>query len=302
MYETLLSLTMLLGNAWDAGPCLTGSAGLVSPDADGDYQWEWRRSDPGRYYLFQGGVQIGGYDIWFDYYRPYDATRDRWGEKCDPPILPPNKHKPPAAAARIVENYGVDYSEFPAGEACSVNGTRCAKERAKRAIEGKGDNLQDDSQKPRLTIFGSETERGQVLAALASALKDKLDIQAYAPDHWIVAQRGFQVGRLPTIYLQRPDGTVLHRQEGWDGAESLAKAIERADPNYDPAKDPDLRKPKPQPEPAPNVAPTEPPCSAGCPNWALHVLNSVLTTVTLVTLYLLTHRSPPWTPPPSSRS
>jgi hypothetical protein len=304
MYETMLCLSLLLPGGWGAVPC-----GLVSPDdaeeRDDDYQWEWRHSDPGRYYLYRGGVQVGGYDIWFDYFRPYDPKTQKWGPKGDPPILPPNKHKPPVSAARLaVENYGVDYSGFPEGEACSLNGRKCPKEHAKRAIEGKGDNLQDDSRKLRLTVFGAESERSQVLAGLSPALKDKLDIQVYPPDHWIVAQRGFKIGLHPTIYLEAPDGTVIHRQEGWDSPQSLAKAIERADPNYDPSKDPDLRKPKPAPDPGPNAtpAPVDPSGPSNCPTWALHVLNSFLTTITLVTLYLLTHRSPPWTPPPSFKS
>jgi hypothetical protein len=311
MLHTMVCTLLLLPSAWE-----TASCGLVSPDGaekTDDYRWEWRPSDPGRYYLFKNGVQVGGYDVWFDYYRAYDAGTRTWGPKEDkPPVVPPNQHTPIRSADRSaqaktdadVQNYGVDYSEFPAGEECTINGRRTSKDRAKRLIEGKGDNLQDDSRKVRLTVFGSETERDAVVLGLTLAQKDALSIQAFPRDHWIVSQRGFMIGMLPTIYLEAPDGTVLHRQEGWDGPESLAKAIERADPNYDPSKDPDLRKPKPQPTPTPDVtpAPTDPACAAGCPGWALHVLNSFLTTITLVTIYLLTHRSPPWTPPASFNS
>src|SRR5207302_1542541 len=125
--------------------------------------------------------------------------------------------------------------------------------RAKRLIESRDGTLTDDSQKLRLTIFGSESDRADVLSKLPADLKDKLSIQAYAPEHWVVGQRGFKLGAGTTIYLESPLGIVLHRQEGWDGPDSLAKAIERADPNYDPSKDPDLRKPpKPTPGPAPD--------------------------------------------------
>jgi hypothetical protein len=219
-------------------------------------------------------------------------VKDRWGEKTEPPILPPNKHRPPVPAdrneanAKHVEDFGVDYSQIPRSEECSINGKKCTKERAKRLIESKNGTLTDDSQKLRLTIFGSESESTDILSKLSSDLKDKLSIQAYPPDHWIVTQRGFKVGSGTTIYLEAPDGAVLHRQEGWDGPQSLAKAIERTDPNYDPGKDPDLRKtPKPVPTPEPD------PCNASaCPGWLLHLLNSFLTAVTLITLYLLTHR------------
>jgi len=67
-------------------------------------------------------------------------------------------------------------------------------------------------------------------------------MQSYLPDHWAVARSGFKVDGQPTIYLQAPDGTVLHRQDDYhDGPEALAQALRRTDPHYDPRKDPDLR-------------------------------------------------------------
>jgi hypothetical protein len=303
MFHTLFFATLLVPGGWGADFC-----GLVSPDAErsaDDYQWQWRPSDPGRYYLFKNDVQIGGYDIWFDYYRAYDARAQTWGPKEDkPPIPPPNKH---TAASRErqrpenVENYGVDYSEFPSGEACTINGRKTTKDHAKRLIEGKGDHLADDSRKLRLTIFGSETERDAVVLGLTPAQKDALSIQAYPPDHWIVGQRRFKIGAQPTIYLESPAGTVLHRQEGWDGPESLAKVLERADPNYDPSKDPDLRKPKPQSTPTPDVTPA--PVTSTCPDWALHIVNTFVTAVSMIAIYLFTQGRPQtWTQQPSPLS
>ena len=54
---------------------------------------------------------------------------------------------------------------------------------------------------------------------------------------------GFVTTGKPTIYVQAPDGKVLHRQDDYQGgAPELAEAIRRIDPNYDPKKDFDLRK------------------------------------------------------------
>jgi hypothetical protein len=309
MLQTMLCTLLLLPSAWETASCR-----LVSPDAErsaDDYQWQWRPSDPGRYYLFKNGFQIGGYDIWFDYYRAYDHRTQTWGPKEDkPPIPPPSKpgtsrERDLASRERQrtenVENYGVDYSEFPAGEECTVNGRKTSKERAKRLIEGKGDHLADDSRKLRLTVFGSETDRDAIVLGLTSAQKDALSIQTYPPDHWIVAQRGFKVGAQPTIYLESPTGTVLHRQEGWDGPENLAKVLERADPNYDPSKDPDLRKPKPQPTPPPDVTPA--PVISTCPDWALHIVNTFVTAISMIAIYLFTQGRPQtWTQQPLPRS
>src|SRR5205823_13551401 len=88
--------------------------------------------------------------------------------------------------------------------------------------------------------------------------KDRLVVQAFAPDHWAVARAGFVTSGKPTVYLQTPSGQVLHRQDDYDdGPEGLARAIRRADPAYDAKKDPDQRPrlPPPPPDPAPDPGP-----------------------------------------------
>src|SRR4029079_2216874 len=99
-----------------------------------------------------------------------------------------------------------------------------------------------------LTVIGDPASTAAVTKDLASApalapWKDRLVVQSYTPSHWAVAKAGFYTAGTPTVYVQAPSGKVLHRQDDYaDGAEGLAQALRRADPNYDPAKDPDLRK------------------------------------------------------------
>jgi hypothetical protein len=61
-------------------------------------------------------------------------------------------------------------------------------------------------------------------------------VQDYAPGNWAVKDGFFTEGK-PTIYLQAPNGKVLHRQDDYsDGAAGLATALRKADPNYSPLK------------------------------------------------------------------
>jgi len=76
-----------------------------------------------------------------------------------------------------------------------------------------------------------------------AAWKDKIVASWYPPDHWAIARQGFQTGGQPTIYIQKPDGVVLHRQDDYQGgAEALAEVLRKLDPNYQPEKDRDRRK------------------------------------------------------------
>jgi hypothetical protein len=144
------------------------------------------------------------------------------------------------------------------GEQYRINGRLAAKKHAIETIEkGDGGQVPDDTKKLRLTIIGTEADQARVLAdvnshAAFASLKDKLLTQDYSPANWALSA-GFVTTGGPTIYLQAPDGKVLLRQDSYAGADALAEAIRKADPNYDPTRDPN-GKPKPvQPnEPKPN--------------------------------------------------
>lgn len=156
----------------------------------------------------------------------------------------------------VTQNFGVDESKLRRDppENYKLGGQGITRGEAMAAI-GKGE-VPDDSKLLRLTVIGSEPERKAVLADLEghpalAPYKGKLSVQAYAPDNWAVHRVGFVTAGHPTIYVQAPGGKVLHRQDVYTGAEKLAEAVRRADPNYSPNKDPDLtRPPAPSPRPA----------------------------------------------------
>jgi hypothetical protein len=116
------------------------------------------------------------------------------------------------------------------------------------------DRIPDDANRVRLTIIGSEDEQKKVTEdlnqnPLLTPHTVHLVVRNYAPGHWHVAQAGFDTNGHPSIYLQAPDGKVLHHSAHYDGPERLAQAVvgarRIADPKYDPSKDPDLSKPNP---------------------------------------------------------
>jgi hypothetical protein len=120
-------------------------------------------------------------------------------------------------------------------------------------MDAVGKTLPDDSKLLRLTVISAdEGKRKAVLSDLLthpalSPLKPQLVVQTYAPSHWAVKDAGFTLAGDCVIYLQRPDGKVLHRQDEYRGPEKLAEAIRKADPSYDPKKDQDLNKVIPLP-------------------------------------------------------
>jgi hypothetical protein len=165
------------------------------------------------------------------------AAYDAQGRRIDPPA--------PAAAKADVPNYGVETDKIGTGR-CWRRGREISREEAAEAVENK--QLPDDAAKLRLTVIGQEADRKRVLADLDSspelaAYKGRLVVQAYPPDHWAIKDAGFAAGGSPTVYLQRPDGKVLHRQDAYPSAEKLALALRKAEPTYDPKKDPDLSRP-----------------------------------------------------------
>lgn len=218
--------------------------------------WQTDARWPGWRQLYQDGKCIGSLHpargVWCDYeggkWSGEKKLRDGCGCQpecqCDPDCGCVSGATP--CQNGCFQNFGVDQTKLGGLEAYKINGKPVTKAQAEKAIQG--GQVPDDAHKLRLTVIGQESERKQVLADLAASpalvpFKDKLLVQAYAPDHWAVAQAGFVTTGKPTVYLQAPDGKVLHRQDDYqDGADGLAKALRKADPDYKPDKDQDKRK------------------------------------------------------------
>lgn len=217
-------------------PCLL----LMAATCRGQYEWRSFPDDPGQFSLFQNGVQVGGYSVVEDYYRPFDARTKRWGPRSPCPTAPPRG------------NFGVLTEKIQDGEHYRLNG----REVSRREIHGllasadpkDGSKIPDTSNKWRVTVIGTDAERRQVLDDFAkhpalAPWKDRVLAEGYAPSDWEIARAGFVTSGHPTIYVQSPTAQVLHRQDDYQGGpEALAEALRRIDPNYRPEKDRDRRK------------------------------------------------------------
>lgn len=152
-----------------------------------------------------------------------------------------------AAPVRPVDaNYGVEMDKLARGqERYVLNGRLATSADAREALAG--GSVPDDKGRLRLTVIGDPAARKRVVGDLATApelaeFRERFVVQDYAPDHWAVSRTGFFAGGAPTVYVQGPDGRVLHRQDDYRGPADLAGALRRADPAYDRERDPDLRK------------------------------------------------------------
>jgi hypothetical protein len=236
----MLHALILAGTLMPAG---CGPGGCSAPPREPALEWRRHPADPGRSYLFRDGIQIAGYDHDSQEYRTYDAATQSWG----PPTRPPWRREPEALASprEAIPNFGVDLDRLHAGEErYHLNGVPVSREKAAQTMAG--NTIPDDAARLRLTVIGDDGGRVAQDLDNAPALapwKDRLVVQTYPPNHWAVAKAGFFTQGKPTIYLQTPAGKVLHRQDDYaDGADGLANALRRADPDYDPSKDADLRR------------------------------------------------------------
>lgn len=235
--------SLVFAGALALGDCSGASCAARPPSMT----WHQFASDPGRSYLYRDGVPIAAYDHAADIYRSFDAATQTWSE----PVTPPwGARAEPAhdSAERTEANFGVDVDRLVGArrERYRLNGSPVSREQAREALVGS--SVPDDAGRLRLTLIGDAASTSRVATDLSTApplapWKDRLVVQAYPREHWAVAKAGFFARGKPTIYLQTPAGKVLHRQDDYaDGAEGLANALRRADPDYDPARDADLRR------------------------------------------------------------
>lgn len=216
-----------------------------NPSGMTGYEWRYPQWDQGRIYLYQvdrfgRSHQVGGYCTKGQHYRPYDAELNTWGDVAPCPVALPG------GVRKRVENFGVQLDKLDATAKYKLHtqhGVRevTVQEAGKLVQEG----LPEDAEKPRITVIGTDSERKPVLDDLQKTpdLTKDCVIRGYKPDHWAIQGCGYQTDGHPTIYMQAPTGTVLHRQDDYQGgAQPTIEALRKAKKNYDPKKDRDMRK------------------------------------------------------------
>lgn len=179
----------------------------------------------------------------------------KFGVVADKKEMEPRDNGPPTSYQG-----GVDYSQIRAdGDHYICNGKQCTRAEALNSLAA-ASSVPDDSASVRLTVIGGAAIRQQILSDIDTrpefgAFKGKFVLASYASDHWRIKDGGFKVPGNPNdvmIYAQKPDGSVLWRQEGYvGGSGKLAAALRDKVPGYDPVKDPN-------PDNVPLIKPIEP--------------------------------------------
>lgn len=229
----IAALAVALGPVIAAAQWGLGGCGPVGPvvfaQEPAAYRWYTLPDHPGRCYLFHGKQQVGEYDHVHHVYRPLlDYQKEVWGGVCEPPIPPPL--------------FGVQASKVGTGPAYAIDGKPVTRA---EAIQAAAEGIPDDKDKLRATVI-AKGDQGKKVAddvkkELGPAAKDFI-VRAYPPDHFALKAQGFKTDA-DGVYVQAPDGKVLHRQDDLDGgAPAVAESLLRAKKDYDLKRDPDLRK------------------------------------------------------------
>lgn len=215
--------------------------------------WRAFPDGSGWYGLLRGDVQLGCLAPDGTY---YPLAGGHWGEPCSPPI-----DAPPSGVARatvqptvqpvVGQNFGVDRDKLGAGPKYTHGGRTITRDEAYALV---GSGLVDDSRLLTLTLIGSEADRkralGELLAhpewAQARPLVKLTGRHGggYDVQDWQVSRFGFVTTGRPTVYVQQPDGKVLHTAD-WKGAAPAIDAILGRKPA--PPKVPDPKAPDAKP-------------------------------------------------------
>lgn len=215
-------------------PRFVGGRALSAPHVEGDYSWK-HALDPEQWLLWRNGLQVGSFVPEWDSYTTYLGP-GKWGRSYRRPPVPL-----PSDALECMGAMppGVRAEALLDRECYSICGQEVSREQAEAA-------LVDDSDCLSLSAIGSAEETARVAADLDrpefAAWKQRVVFQRYTPDNWAVSTKryGFDTSGHPTVYLQKPDGTVLTHVNSYEGPATLQR-LRKNDPNYKPADDPGMK-------------------------------------------------------------
>jgi hypothetical protein len=196
-------------------------------------KWFYSKDDPVCAFL-ESAIHPGRWDYMQSLWYPWDMMNKVYlSPVADAPVQLPPPTNEINEALRM--RGGVIWGEIGKRSPYERNGVACSREQVMETI---GASLKDESTKKHITVIArDEATRNAALARIGSP--SWAVVKAYAADDWAVSHEyGFVNGGNPTVYIQEPDGTVIHRQDELD---NLELAIRRADPSYDASRDPDLR-------------------------------------------------------------
>lgn len=210
---------------------------LLAMPAFGQDVPEWKPApyDPqNQSFVYQHGRLLGGFNHDSGWYWPW--LGNAWGLPTkDCPFNPP------------VKNFGVHMGKISSEPAYTVNGKPVSPHLAHAAV----DAIPNHKDHFRITFIGDDEKKrlkaykDWQLFVAGSPYANIVDSWEVPANHWSMKDGetgapGFIAPGDPTIYLQSPDGRVLHRQDDYNGPMDF-QAIRKAIDEYDYRRDPDRR-------------------------------------------------------------
>lgn len=212
------------------------------------YRWVKNDKVPGEVYLFLGARQVGGYSFETGFYLPFDG--DKWGKPAIAPIRPPLEGMNGDGHGFL---FGVNI-----GELSKVEHFEC-RDKPRTYAESLamlGEEVPNDSKQPRLTaIATSKATRDKIrgdweAAAVLAPARSTWGLQVYDPASPVTREimRPFKLDDSKALKdkglvilaqaAAGPDGSskVLGTWSDYIGADDLAAALRKVDPNFDPNK------------------------------------------------------------------
>lgn len=237
-------------------------AGLVSA-----YEWRPIPHQEHCYALFEGQLQLGGYDSRQGVYLPFDSFSKTWGQPCVPPYPPPRiladlpgvtQEVDPLTGRRIL-NAGITTSAISQeGERIRRNGKPVDAASARQLLQGRlpqtnsgtpqapSPELPQDKEKPWLTFVGDDAGKAKFLGDLQSpdcaALRANFRVQTYSPTDVMTRDRDSKPCYATGVTVTSAPGIAVLHQDAYASAaelsQSLTEGLRRCGPRYDPSRIP----------------------------------------------------------------
>lgn len=218
--------------------------GYYVPQQARKFEWLPIPSHEEQCALYLNNVQVG---VWS---YPRKAMCQKQGESWSDWVytIPEGCPQPPERSRGSLPDWqtdGVDCTKVTKQPSYSINGLKTGKAQVVQALGFDGTTLPNDAQHLRLSVIGPKNLTTQVVKDFMSDpafadVRGGVVIQSYEPNDVMVTGINAKTDGQPSIYLQSPDGKVLHRQDTYTGPKPLSEAVRKAKSGYDPSKDPNL--------------------------------------------------------------
>lgn len=196
------------------------------------YEWLDIQGDADWLSLRHQGNQIGAYQRSRGLYFPRVADGS-FGAAGQLPVPLPASEKD----SKVSYNGGVDQSRLSHSPRYVLSGTEVTPARVYAAIQAGADPIPDDGGNRRLyASHPSLPERRRIQSAIEQAVAQSgerdISVKVLDPKHYLLTDYGFAPNADGvTLWLVKPDGTEIWRENSWPDAATLSRGLKMRDRN-----------------------------------------------------------------------